>query len=83
MNIFFISVMMVKIKISSFYCNFLKRAILAKAGIYANDPVEAMYPYTRKDIDGVVLALPANLRTGSSADPARSLAVPALQSSPQ
>ncbi len=32
---------------------------------------------------GDVGHLPANLRTGSSADPARSLAVPALQSSPQ
>jgi hypothetical protein len=27
--------------------NWLKRAVAAKAGIYGNDPVEAMYPYTK------------------------------------
>ena len=32
--------------------DWLRRAALAKAGIYANDPAEAMYPYTRKDIHG-------------------------------
>ncbi len=35
--------------------DWLKRAALAKAGIYANDPAEAMYPYTRKDINGETL----------------------------
>ena len=35
--------------------NWLKRAAIAKAGIYANDPVEAMYPMTRKDINGEAL----------------------------
>ncbi len=32
--------------------DWLKRAALAKAGIYANDPAEAMYPQTRKDSRG-------------------------------
>jgi hypothetical protein len=32
--------------------DWLKRAALAKAGIYANDPAEAMYPATRKDNQG-------------------------------
>ena len=31
------------------------RAGAAKAGLYANDAVEAMYPYTRKDADGELL----------------------------
>ena len=31
------------------------RAAVAKAGIYANDPSEAMYPYTRKDSHGEAL----------------------------
>jgi hypothetical protein len=30
----------------------LKRAATAKAGIYANDPVEATYPLTRTDAAG-------------------------------
>ncbi len=37
---------------ASFDGDWLKRAAVAKAGIYANDPAEAMYPYTRKDIHG-------------------------------
>jgi hypothetical protein len=32
--------------------NWLTRAAVAKAGIYANDPVEAMYPLTRTDSAG-------------------------------
>ena len=32
--------------------NWLNRAALAMAGIYANDPAEAMYPATRKDSNG-------------------------------
>jgi hypothetical protein len=32
--------------------DWLKRAAVAKAGIYANDPVEATYPFTRSDSDG-------------------------------
>ena len=35
--------------------NWLNRASLAKAGIYANDPAEAMYPTTRRDIGGEAL----------------------------
>ncbi|MGO9111384.1 MAG: DUF1254 domain-containing protein [Thermoguttaceae bacterium] len=35
--------------------NWLKRAAVAKAGIYANDPAEAMYPMTRKDSNGETL----------------------------
>jgi hypothetical protein len=35
--------------------NWLKRAATAKAGIYANDPAEAMYPATRKDSSGKTL----------------------------
>jgi hypothetical protein len=35
--------------------NWLKRAAVAKAGIYANDTAEAMYPYTRKDNQGETL----------------------------
>jgi len=35
-----------------FHGDWLKRAALAKAGIYANDPVEATYPLTRKDDAG-------------------------------
>jgi hypothetical protein len=35
--------------------NWLDRAGLAKAGIYANDPAEAMYPMTRKDSNGETL----------------------------
>ena len=31
------------------------RAIAAKAGIYGNDAVEAMYPLTRTDGDGQTL----------------------------
>src|SRR5262249_28961764 len=37
---------------SAFYRgDWLKRAAVAKAGIYANDPEEAMYPFTRVDSD--------------------------------
>ena len=32
--------------------DWLKRAAVAKAGIYANDTAEAMYPFTRKDVNG-------------------------------
>jgi hypothetical protein len=32
--------------------NWLNRAVAAKAGIYGNDAVEAMYPFTRNDGDG-------------------------------
>jgi hypothetical protein len=35
--------------------DWLKRAATAKAGIYANDPAEAMYPATRKDNSGETL----------------------------
>jgi hypothetical protein len=35
--------------------DWLKRAAVAKAGIYANDPAEAMYPLTRKDGNGEML----------------------------
>ena len=35
-----------------FHCDWLKRAAVAKAGIYANDPVEATYPLTRTDAAG-------------------------------
>jgi hypothetical protein len=35
--------------------DWLNRAGLAKAGIYANDPTEAMYPASRKDKDGETL----------------------------
>ena len=35
--------------------DWLMRAGAAKAGLYANDAVEAMYPYTRKDADGELL----------------------------
>ena len=35
--------------------DWLKRAATAKAGIYANDPAEAMYPATRKDVSGQAL----------------------------
>jgi hypothetical protein len=37
---------------ASFGGDWLKRAAVAKAGIYANSPAEAMYPLTRKDING-------------------------------
>lgn len=35
--------------------NWLKRAAAAKGGIYGNDAVEAMYPMTRVDANGVTL----------------------------
>ena len=35
--------------------DWLKRAAAAKAGIYGNDPVEAMYPITRADSEGQTL----------------------------
>jgi hypothetical protein len=35
--------------------NWLKRAAVAKAGIYANDAAEATYPLTRVDVDGQTL----------------------------
>jgi len=35
-----------------FHGDWLKRAAVAKAGIYANDPVEATYPLTRTDSAG-------------------------------
>jgi len=35
--------------------DWLLRAVAAKAGIYGNDAVEAMYPFTRKDGDGQTL----------------------------
>jgi hypothetical protein len=35
--------------------DWLKRAAAAKAGIYANDAVEAIYPQTRVDVDGQTL----------------------------
>jgi len=37
---------------TSFNGDWLKRAATAKAGIYVNDPAEAMYPATRKDSSG-------------------------------
>ncbi len=40
---------------SHFHGDWLARAAVAKAGIYANDPAEAMYPYTRKDVSGETL----------------------------
>jgi hypothetical protein len=40
---------------ASFNGNWLNRAGVAKAGIYANDPAEAMYPNTRKDTEGETL----------------------------
>jgi hypothetical protein len=40
---------------ASFHGDWLKRAAVAKAGIYANDPVEAMYPLTRADNAGEAL----------------------------
>jgi len=35
--------------------DWLLRAVAAKAGIYGNDAVEAMYPFTRSDGDGQTL----------------------------
>jgi hypothetical protein len=35
--------------------DWLTRAVVAQAGIYANDTEEATYPFTRQDIDGHVL----------------------------
>lgn len=35
--------------------DWLKRAAGAKAGIYANDAIEATYPYTRVDVNGATL----------------------------
>ena len=35
--------------------DWLKRAAVAKAGIYANDSIEAMYPLTRMDSQGEIL----------------------------
>jgi hypothetical protein len=35
--------------------DWLLRAVAAKAGIYGNDAVEAMYPFTRRDGDGQTL----------------------------
>ena len=35
--------------------DWLKRAAVAKAGIYANSTAEAMYPLTRKDVQGELL----------------------------
>jgi hypothetical protein len=40
---------------ASFAGDWLKRAAVAKAGIYANDPVEATYPLTRTDSAGEIL----------------------------
>jgi hypothetical protein len=41
---------------SSYYnADWLTRAVVAQAGIYANDSDEAMYPYTRLDSDGETL----------------------------
>ena len=37
---------------SVFNGDWLKRAVVARAGIYANDPLEAVYPYTRVDDRG-------------------------------
>jgi hypothetical protein len=38
-----------------FHGDWLLRAAAAKAGIYGNDAVEAMYPMTRKDVNGKTL----------------------------
>ena len=38
-----------------FHGDWLKRAAVAKAGIYANDPLEATYPLTRTDAVGAAL----------------------------
>lgn len=35
--------------------DWMKRAVAAKAGIYGNSPEEAMYPFTRADVDGQAL----------------------------
>jgi hypothetical protein len=35
--------------------DWLRRALVAKAGIYANNPEEATYPLTRTDVDGQTL----------------------------
>jgi hypothetical protein len=35
--------------------NWLKRAAAAKAGLYGNDAVEAMYPFTRTNAEGETL----------------------------
>jgi hypothetical protein len=35
--------------------DWLMRAVAAKAGIYGNSPEEAMYPFTREDMDGQTL----------------------------
>jgi len=35
--------------------DWMMRAVAAQAGIYGNDPEEAMYPLTRTDVDGEVL----------------------------
>jgi hypothetical protein len=41
---------------SEFYNgDWLRRALVAKAGIYANNPGEATYPLTRTDLDGQTL----------------------------
>jgi hypothetical protein len=41
---------------SAFYRgDWLKRAVVAKAGIYASDPEEVTYPFTRVDSDGELL----------------------------
>lgn len=40
---------------ASFNGDWLQRAVIAKAGIYANDAAEAMYPFTRLDSDGQTL----------------------------
>ena len=40
---------------ASFNGDWLKRAAVAKAGIYANDSIEAMYPLTRMDSQGEML----------------------------
>ena len=37
---------------ASFNGDWLKRAAVAKAGIYANDPIEAAYPFARTDDRG-------------------------------
>jgi hypothetical protein len=37
---------------ADFHGDWLSRAAVAQAGIYANDPVEAMYPLTRTDSAG-------------------------------
>jgi hypothetical protein len=38
-----------------FHGDWVQRAAVAKAGIYANDPAEAMYPLTRTDVGGQLL----------------------------